>query len=64
MEPAPTTLLTNPPCDPLPRERAAHLARGADGRARRQQLLRHLQVTVARSVVQRRVSELPGARAR
>ena len=56
-------MLTNPPCDPLPRARAAHPVLCADGRARREQLLRHLHVTVARSVVQRRESALPGARA-
>ena len=49
--------------NPLPRERAAHVVLGADGRARREQLLRHLQVTVLRSQVQRRASVLPGARA-
>jgi len=43
---------------------AAHLARcDVDGRARREQLLRHLQATIARSQVQRRESVLPGARA-
>ena len=43
---------------------AAHLARcDVDGRARREQLLRHLHVTVDRSQVQRRASVLPGARA-
>jgi len=56
-------MLTNPPCDPLPRARGAHPLRGADGRARREQLLRHLHVTVLRSRVQRRESGLPGARA-
>ena len=56
-------MLTTPPCNPLPRARATHVARGADGRARREQLLRHLHATVVRSVVQRRASDLPGGRA-
>ena len=50
-------------CDPLPREMGAHGVFCAHGRARREQLPRHLQVTVARSPVQRRASPLLGARA-
>jgi len=51
------TAVVQPPCA------FAHLGCCADGRARREQLLRHRQVTAVRSQVQRRVSVLPGARA-
>ena len=54
-------MLTNPPCDPLPRARAAHVVRGADGRARREQLLRHLHATVAAALCSGVAPTCPGA---
>ena len=59
--PSPTSLLRRPSAPPA---RVTHVVCCADVRARREQLLRHLHVTVPGSQVQRRVTVLPPGPAR